>query len=222
VIDNETSLFKDAGTVEATDTASDKFTVGIKAEDRRNLFEDADTLPDQDILLEKSKSSCSKKLQTSLIETFKNYADKYYKQAKESIRINDTDSSIEHSIDYLYSVYSLKQDKAFEIDALLEKHMNFSFKHGTPIPAEKKRFGAELKPTGEKDPHQGLFITAINQNEAAANANLKTGDLLQAVDLLPLKDPYVLSEYINSLNPKQSPVLTVLRNGRRIYVPIVL
>ncbi|MCX8017177.1 MAG: Do family serine endopeptidase [Rhodocyclaceae bacterium] len=69
---------------------------------------------------------------------------------------------------------------------------------------------------------QGALIAGVMRGSPADKAGIRPGDVLLAVDGRPIKDAQVMLERIAALTPGQQAHFSLLREGRRIELPVAI
>jgi serine protease Do len=80
----------------------------------------------------------------------------------------------------------------------------------------------ELAASFGLDKEQGALISDVIEDSPAARAGLEVGDIILAVDGDKVKEMRVLPRMIAAKKPGTQVVLTLLRNGRTMKIPVVL
>ena len=73
-----------------------------------------------------------------------------------------------------------------------------------------------LKGTG------GALVAQTEKNSPAAEAGVKSGDVITAVDNQPVTDPHELARRIAALGPKKTATLAIIRNGAPMTLDVTL
>jgi serine protease Do len=73
-----------------------------------------------------------------------------------------------------------------------------------------------LKSTG------GALVAQTEKNSPAAQAGVKSGDVITAVDNQPVADPHELARRIAALGPKKTATLAIIRNGAPMTLDVTL
>jgi serine protease Do len=68
----------------------------------------------------------------------------------------------------------------------------------------------------------GALVAKAQKNSPAAEAGVKSGDVVTSVDGEPVNDPHDLARKIASLGPKKTAALGVIRNGSAMTIDVTL
>ncbi len=70
--------------------------------------------------------------------------------------------------------------------------------------------------------YNGAIVMQVNDGGAAQDAGIKVGDVITAVDGMNVNDVPTLLEKIGQHRPGDKVVITVLRNGKKLDIPVIL
>ena len=68
----------------------------------------------------------------------------------------------------------------------------------------------------------GVYVEVVQEGSAADRAGIVSGDILQEINLIPIRDAASLQEQMNKLRPGEKAVITLLREGARKEVVVEL
>lgn len=75
---------------------------------------------------------------------------------------------------------------------------------------------------GMKDNFNGVYVPLVERSGAAYKAGIRDGDVIVALNRVPVKSPSDVQEKINAYKPEDNIVITVVRNGKTMDFNVVL
>ena len=92
---------------------------------------------------------------------------------------------------------------------------------------KRAKLGVTMSPLTEKiakdqglNTLDGVYINDVTKGSAADKAGVKKGDILIMVDSTSVKTPSDLQVVVNNFHPGDSAVLTVIRDGKSLQLPV--